>query len=158
MPVVLKANFIPKPPPAVQRTAPPTSPPRQTGRPTPNHVPAPRPQAVTIAVILLYTTLAIGVSRAILEASRLSETAPIGFVLFIMLATLCITGFFFYAIGKGRNWARITLLIFAIIGIPFSVKPLLESFAANPFSGLLGVLQSAPSNRRSSPPLPDPVI
>jgi len=67
---------------------------------------------------------------------------PIGFVLFVMLATLGITGVFIYAVARGRNWARITFLIFAIIGIPLAVKPLQDSLAASPFSGILGILQS----------------
>ena len=133
---------LPKPVRAVQRTVTPPLPSQQAGPTTAGHEPDPRPKTVTTAVTLLYMTLGIGVIRGILEASRLSETAPIGFVVFIMLATLGITGLFIYAIAKGRNWARITFLVLAIIGTPLAVKPLLESLAASPFSGVLGILQS----------------
>ena len=101
-----------------------------------------RPDKVSKAVTLLYVTLGIGVLRSIMEAPRLSQTAPIGFVIFISLFVLGIMWFFIYKIGKGRNWARITFLVLFIIGIPFAVLPLLQSLAASLFSGLLGIGQT----------------
>jgi len=34
-------------------------------------------------------------------------------------------------------------LVLFVIGLPFSILPLLKSLAANPFSGLLGIVQIA---------------
>lgn len=101
-----------------------------------------RPDKVGTAVVLLYVTLGIGVLRSIMEASRLSAQASVGFVMFITSAVLGLMWFFIYMIGKGRNWARITFLVLFIIGIPFAVLPLLQSLAANPLSGLLGIGQT----------------
>lgn len=104
-----------------------------------NQVPADRPQQVGQAVILLYVTLGIGILRSILEASRNPELARTGFLMFITFGVLGIMWFFIHMIGKGKNWARITLLVLFVVGIPLSIFPLLQSLAANPLSGLLGL-------------------
>ena len=79
-----------------------------------------------------------------MELSRQAEVMfPVFVPLFIMFFVLGITWLFiFIMIGKGRNWARITFLVLFIIGIPFSVLPLMQSLAANPISGLLGIVQT----------------
>ena len=101
-----------------------------------------RPHKVGTAVKLLYITLGIGVLRSIMEASMHAEMASPAFVMFITFFVLGILWLFIFMIGKGRNWARITLLVLFIIGIPFSVLPLMHSLAANPTSGLLGIAQT----------------
>lgn len=101
-----------------------------------------RPEKVGTAVKLLYITLGIGVLRSIMEASMQAQMASPAFVMFITFFVLGIMWLFIYLIGKGRNWARITFLVLFIIGIPFSVLPLLQSLAANPISGLLGIGQT----------------
>ena len=70
-----------------------------------------------------------------------AQMASPGFV-FITFLVLGIMWLFIHMIGKGRNWARITLLVLFIIGIPFSILPLMNSLSANPISGLLGLGQS----------------
>ena len=102
-----------------------------------------RPDKIRKAVTLLYVTVGVGVLRSIMEAARLSQGLSVAFAMFIMFAVLGIMWFFIHMIGKGRNWARITVLVFFIIGIPFSVVPLLQSLAANPISGVLGIGQVA---------------
>jgi len=77
-----------------------------------------------------------------MEASTTAKVASPGFVMFITFFVLGIMWFFIYMIGKGRNWARITFLVLFIIGIPFAILPLLQSLAANPISGLLGIGQT----------------
>lgn len=106
---------------------------------TPNQ--DPRPQRVSTAVALIYISFAAGVVRILLEASRLSQEAPLGFVLFVGFATLAVLLFFTVMIGKRRNWARITFLVLFIIGVPFSILQLLQSLAKTPVSGLLGIAQ-----------------
>ena len=100
-----------------------------------------RPDKVGLAVLLLYVSLGIGLLRSFMEAPQ--QEAPIGLIIFISLFVLGITGFFIFMIGKGKNWARITLLVLFIVGIPFAVPQLFQSLAANPISGLLGIAQTA---------------
>ena len=60
----------------------------------------------------------------------------------IALAVFGVEWFFIYKIGRGRNWARITFTALFIIGVPFSVLPLVKSVAASPVSGGLGIAQA----------------
>ncbi|MCE2451099.1 MAG: hypothetical protein J4F35_22915 [Candidatus Latescibacteria bacterium] len=100
-----------------------------------------RPYKANTSVKLLYISLGIGVLRSIMESSTQAEVASPAFVMFIAFFVLGIMWFFIFMIGKGRNWARITFLVLFIIGTPFSVLPLMQSLAANPISGLLGIVQ-----------------
>ena len=97
-----------------------------------------RPGNVGTAVKLLYITLGIGVARSIATV----QIASPGFVMFITFFTVSVLGLLIHMIGKGRNWARITLLVLFIIGIPFTIPLLLQSLAINPVSGLLDVGQT----------------
>lgn len=102
--------------------------------------PIPRPDKVGLAVILLYVTLGIGLLRSLIEAPQ--QEASLGLIIFGTLIGLGIMGFFIFMIGNGKNWARITMLVLFIVGIPFVVLPLLQSLAVNPVSGLLGIAQT----------------
>ena len=100
-----------------------------------------RPEAVRTAVTLLYATLGLGVVRSALEGARLAaETSAVAFGA-IALFSLALTAFLTYMAGRRRNWARITLLVLFLIGVPLSVKPLAASLIAAPVSGLLGLAQ-----------------
>lgn len=101
-----------------------------------------RPEKVGAAVTLLYITLGIGVLRSIMEASLHAKLVSPAFVLFVMFVIFGTMWLFIYLIGRGRNWARITFLVLFIIGIPLSVRPLLQTLAASPISGLLGIAQT----------------
>jgi hypothetical protein len=80
-----------------------------------------RPNSVFYAVILLFITLLVGVVRSFFELSSLGEEVSIAFVIVIQLFVLMILALFFYMIWIGKNWARITLLVFFVIGIIFYV-------------------------------------
>jgi hypothetical protein len=102
-----------------------------------------RPPAVSRALVLLYVTIVVGILRSAMEDTRLAGAYGVGFLVFVQLfvfAVLCLLCFF---IANRRNWARIVYLVLTVIGTPLSVKPLLESFAATPISGFLGVIQAA---------------
>ena len=101
-----------------------------------------RPGKVGQAVILLYATLAVGVVRMIVEGARLSAGSSVGFVMLNTVAVFAIIWFLIHKIGKGRNWARITFTVLFLIGVPFSVLPLVQSVAASPVSGMLGIAQA----------------
>ena len=102
-----------------------------------------RPKKVGIAVKLLYMMLGIGLLRSIMEARMHAQMESPQFVMFVTLVVILTLCFLIHMIGIGRNWARITYLVLFIIGIPFSISPLLQSLSASPFSGLLGITQAA---------------
>ena len=101
-----------------------------------------RPEDVGTAVVLLYVSLGIGGLGSILEATVNAQMASPAPVMFTTLVTLGVIWLLTYKTGKGRNWARITLLVLLVFGIPFFVQSLLQNLAANPFSGLLGIGQT----------------
>ena len=90
-----------------------------------------RPREVGTAVTLIYITFGIGLLRAIMGG------APV----LLTLVFIGIMYLFVFQIGKGRNWARITFLVLTILGLPFSVHSLTQTFTANPVSGLLEIGQ-----------------
>jgi hypothetical protein len=100
-----------------------------------------RPAIVSNAVKLLYATLGIGVVRAVLDFPTLVQQTSVIFVLFIWAVVFGVIWFLIHKIGSRRNWARITFLVLFIVGVPFSVLPLLQSLSAAPVSGLIGILQ-----------------
>ena len=88
-----------------------------------------QPHEVTNAVILLYLILILGFIYFISNISTSSDLVQqvaslgygLGFIIFVSLFNLAFLFFFIYKINKGKNWARITLLILFITGIPFSI-------------------------------------
>ena len=100
-----------------------------------------RPKKVQNAVTILYVTLGIGIVRTVMEASANVEMAGVGFFTVVTLVAFAIMVFLFAMIGRGRNWARITLLVFFLLGLPLSILPLIRSFTISPISGVLGLAQ-----------------
>ncbi len=83
-----------------------------------------QPQKVDTAVKLLYASLGLGIISSVLFPPRLDEVSSFGSALNDSLFSFFIFGplsLLYYMIGKGKNWARITFLIFFIIGIPLSI-------------------------------------
>ena len=93
------------------------------------------------AVTILYVTLAIGIVRAVMEASANAEIAGVGVLMFSTLVVFAVMVFFIAMIGRGRNWARITFLVSFLLGLLPSILPLIRSFDISPISGVLGLAQ-----------------
>jgi FtsH-binding integral membrane protein len=108
---------------------------------TPTTLPLQKPEAVSTAIKLLYATLVIGALRSALEWSHQTQAVSPDFVLFVMIFTFAFIVWLIYKMDRGRNWARITFLVFFILGVPMSVLPLLRSLSYSPVSGVLGLLQ-----------------
>lgn len=101
-----------------------------------------RPASVSNAVGLFYISLVLGLLRALLDWPQMTRDAAPGLTLFVLA---CMFGLLFLLIryvARGRNWARMTLLVLFVIGIPFSIRPLLEELGTHPLSGILGILQA----------------
>jgi hypothetical protein len=100
-----------------------------------------RPPVVANAVGLFYISLVMGIIRLVVDWLTLTQSASAGFVMFVALFTFGLLLLLIHFVNQGRNWARITLLVFFVIGLPFSIGPLMDSLGAAPLSGILGVLQ-----------------
>jgi len=96
-----------------------------------------KPAQIRRAVMLLYVTIGMGILRCILNVSQFSKESTISSLAFVIAAASGIAWFLYYMIGKGKNWARITLLIFTLISVPLEGRSILKSIVANPIAGSL---------------------
>jgi len=110
-----------------------------------------RPRSVITSVALLISSLLIGLAGSVLQLPKLTENPqlkglPIELIVSIAVPTMAVVAilvsFLIYKIYQRRNWARITLLVLFILGIPLSIQPVMQSFAQHPLLGLLQLVQA----------------
>jgi hypothetical protein len=101
------------------------------------------PRAVVSAVQLICITLGIGVVRGALEWPVIAQGTSPTFALIVMGGTFGVLLWLASQVARGRNWARIVYLVFFLIGLPFSIGPLLQALGYAPISGMLGIMQLA---------------
>ena len=107
-----------------------------------------RPRKVNTALNLLYASLGIGVISSGLFPIELNGASSFGSALIDSLFTFFIFGLMlllYYMIGKGKNWARITFLVFFIMGLPLSIiiLPMYLSLSDTPIiPGILSLVQT----------------
>lgn len=103
-----------------------------------------KPQSLTIAVNLLWASLAVGVLKVattfIIPGLRNPNVSP-GFALTILLFVLGVFVLLVWKISIGRNWARITFLILTILGAYPSLRFLSHEFAMSPMYGAASLVQ-----------------
>jgi hypothetical protein len=80
--------------------------------------PAARPLAVSFAVGLLYLGVALSGLNTIIRLLEFSVGALPITVVAVPLVVLCVVALITHTISRGRNWARITLLIVVVLGLP----------------------------------------
>lgn len=93
-----------------------------------------RPWTVTTGVYLFYLSIGLWMiglslkwSKAGMSDSLGPEVGPL-----LTMALIC------YLSGRGRNWARIILLILFILGTPLALLSVIRSFGHSDFSGPFG--------------------
>jgi hypothetical protein len=94
----------------------------------PNTIPE-RPWKVTTAVYLLYVSLVFAVIGFLLFWLAFGEKAHLSTVAFwgsALLGSLVIWSLVFYLIGRGKNWARITLLVLFVLTAPPNIWALAQ--------------------------------
>ena len=109
-----------------------------------------RPSKVAAAVTLMYASIVIWIIRCILITPYLLERRLMVSPFIIMSFILAILLFFTYMTGKGKNWARITILAIFILRILFSIvyfcvpesrSIIMELFSDHPPSSVIGLLE-----------------
>ena len=89
------------------------------------------PKNVFSGVVLLVIALGLGILRGIIGIPMLEEPIAIRIAAIIAVPFILLTVFLIYMIYKGKNWARITLLVLFIVGIILNIENMiLWSFAA----------------------------
>lgn len=94
-----------------------------------NATPNSRPQSVTIAVLLMLLVMIVGIISSYFQMSHdqqlqsMSEQLPaMQSIMYVIMAVIFVLELFFlFKVFQGRNWARITLLVFFIIGVLASI-------------------------------------
>jgi hypothetical protein len=100
-----------------------------------------RPKSITLAVNLLWLTLAIGPIKLLFGLSNTPQHVSIAFVLLILALTIAILVWINLKISAGRNWARMTLLVFFVIGMVPVMFQLPAEFSRSIVNGMLSLLQ-----------------
>jgi hypothetical protein len=81
-----------------------------------------KPSKVTAAVIMLYISLAIGVMRLFVTWMLFGAPSWIAYTMLTkLLIIIPIATWLYYMVGRGRNWARMTVLILVLIETPLSI-------------------------------------
>jgi len=100
------------------------------------------PKKIKQAANLVYLSLLVGLIKSVLyETMTTQKMLSNPKSLAIGIITIFIIGFLGYMIGQGKNWARITLLVFFIIGMigyPFIV---LNEFLSSSIIGVVSIVQ-----------------
>ena len=104
---------------------------------TPNLVT--RPAEVTKSVTLLYRMLGLGVINSIILLFTI-PSSDVGFTLIIQIFVFFVMVYFIQKIGSGSNGARITFLVLTIIGAPFSLLMIAQTFQYYPVTSLITLI------------------
>lgn len=100
-----------------------------------------KPVQVIRATRLLWISLAVGGGVALLDALWLGSAVPFGYVLTVLAVALALSAWLTLEISRGRNWARIALLLLCAFGLVAFVPNLHDVFARSVGMGALSLLQ-----------------
>lgn len=100
-----------------------------------------QPAKVALAVKMLYVVIGIGVIRTIMTVMRHADVRSPDFLIMTKLLTYAFSLYLIYQIGRGKNWARWTLVVIFSVSIPLTILPAFSAFSHNPVHTLLGFVQ-----------------
>jgi hypothetical protein len=100
-----------------------------------------KPQAVTAAVNMFWASLAIGLVRMLSKISDFRTPTLIAFVSFVFIITFATVAFLLFKASAGRNWARITMLVLFVVGMPPELRHVLGEFSRSALTAALAVAQ-----------------
>jgi hypothetical protein len=102
-----------------------------------------RPPKVALAVKFFYVIVGIGVIRAVMTIIRHADVrSPVSLII-TKLVIYAGSLYLIYQLGKGKNWARWSMVAIFIINIPLTILPAFGSFSHNPIHASLGFVQLA---------------
>ena len=88
------------------------------------------PTQVTLAIKLWAASYCLGFFSIVIYWDYFTNLQPAGSLLFNQAFSLAISGWLYYKIYLGRNWARITLLVMAILGFAMSASGTVRSMVS----------------------------
>ena len=99
-----------------------------------------RPIKIVQAQKMLYLVVGIGVIRTMMTVIRHADVRSPYFLIFTKLMLYVVSLFLIYQIGKGRNWAKWSVVVLFVISIPMYILPNFDAMFHNPIHSLLGFL------------------
>ena len=102
----------------------------------------PRPAQIVTAIRLAAIGYGLGIVVILLSWDYYSKLQTVGALIANQLFTLCVLFWLYYKIYMGRNWARITLLVFSVLGalaLTLASRPAMELLAAAPTIAKVGM-------------------
>ena len=100
-----------------------------------------KPKSVSLAVNLSWASLVLGVVKIIVDSNGPTHQSPLIFVAFVLIITSALIVFLIFKISAGKNWARITLLVFFLLGMVPEIFIVLTEFARSAIVGIISVAQ-----------------
>ena len=101
-----------------------------------------RPPQVNWSILLQLVALGIGPVVTALDWNYLKSLGPIQKVISDAAVSLLILGFIIWKMSLGRNWARVTLLVLFLIGLPFYFFYIRAEIGRSAILAALSVLQA----------------
>jgi len=95
------------------------------------------PAQVLLATRLLWLSLGLGLVNSAIQWRFLTSQAKPAFVLIVQPITLALMVWLTCMVWKGRNWARITLVILLALGLLPSLQLMGATFRRDPLAGSL---------------------
>jgi len=100
-----------------------------------------RPRTVTIAVNLLWASIAVGLVKIPLDLPALAAMPSPGLVWTVIALVLAFFCLLIWKISLGRNWARIAYLVFFLIGLIPAAPTLMAELGRSPVLAVLSIVQ-----------------
>ena len=105
------------------------------------NAPMPKPEKIVLAMKLLYLIVGIGVLHTAITILRHVDVRTPHFLIVVKLSVYAISLFIIYQVGKGRNWARWSLIGIFVVCLPLTILPAFRAFSHNPIVSSMMFLQ-----------------
>ena len=90
---------------------------------------------------MLYLVIVLGVIRAAMTVIRHADVRSPGFLIFAKLLIYSASLYLIYEVGKGKNWARWSLVGILVVSTPLTILPNFDTITHNPIHAVFGFLQ-----------------
>jgi hypothetical protein len=90
---------------------------------------------------MLYLVVGLGVIRAAMTVIRHADVRSPEFLIFAKFLIYSASLYLIFEVGKGKNWARWSLVGILVVSIPLTVLPNFDSITHYPVHAIFGFLQ-----------------
>jgi len=103
----------------------------------------PRPARVSLALNLLWITIALGAFRLWRGWAELTAAAPMAIVVGTVVFVIGVLAVLLVFMGMRMNWARIVYLLLFIVGLPSGAKGIVHALDTDALVGAISIVQIA---------------